>query len=242
MRNDIISIIESYARYSSDFKIDLIHRFLERLLEYLHNQDYYEYSLTDHYKFFTYELFLYVGSILLNESKYVELAFLLDKKYYITTKQEGFVNKGFNWFNQYMESLDSQRNSRLNLRRKSVSADLIKQKEFDSNWFQRLLETDVILYYAYCFRLASSALEHDYNWFPQTSVYGIQNLPIFARSESSGHFNTVVCPILGVSTVNELEKLTEVIEESNLDDAPRYSYSFPRVANYLKSFNIGKSK
>lgn len=250
LRDDAINFFETIFTYSAQFDNDKFISFLERIIEFVHNiegathpSNSIGYLSLDQYRIFYYELILYLMVILINKEKFTELGKILHNSFVIfdrtTTKAETFT---FAFFNQYARSLDKYRNDRLQMRRLSVTADLIKQRADNTNYpFEKLLECDVLLYYI---DLMKNIDDNDWSWptwFPQTAVYYINSLPILERLVSMRHFEKIKS-IFNVQTISELKQKIENLNALKADKLPRFNYRCPYIAQAFDFTKIGTVK
>lgn len=195
--------------------------------------------MTDHYKFFFYELFLYLVTIMIEKEKFEELgeilsvSFLIYNSRYNKTMPYSFVE-----FRPYVESLDKIRNERLNLRRLSLTADLIKQRADISKYdFDKLKETDILLYYR---SLMRKDIQNNMKskWFPLTSVYDTYNIRILDKLISKRYFEKIKF-IFKINTKEELQSNVKFIIENDLDKTSRFDYNIPYIDSAFDFDKIG---
>src|SRR4030042_1827776 len=213
--------------------------FLERLSEFLHNSEgathpsnTHGYLSLDQYRFFYNELFLYLTAILINKEKFNVLGIILNNSFVLfdqTTKKAETYS--FSLFNQHAESLDKYRNNRLQMKKLSLTADLIKQRADNPNYpFEKLLECDVLLYYIEIMKNKEESTWAWYRWFPHTAVYYINNLPILERLVSMRHFEKMK-PLFDVQTVIELKQKVEKVTVLHADKLQRFNYRCPYITH-----------
>ncbi len=141
-------------------------------------------------------------------------------------------------FNRYIRSIDEFRNNRLNLRRVSVTADLIKSRATHKECrFDDMREADLLLHYL-------TQLHADrFDWFPRTSVYSGRGsgVELFERLVSQRHFEKVK-PLLGVGTVEELKALVEACMARNNNERVNHSslwdYNILPIENVLNPLTL----
>jgi TIR domain len=225
-RNEIVSIFLTVAVYQdNDETRNAVHRFFESLVPYLdkaptvsswNDTDF------DNFRFFIQELFLYWVAAQIKHERFEAIASLLAQEFYVKSQaQYGLpVMMPFTIFNSHNKSLGI-RNQRLQLRRFSLSADLMKERcksvgvEFD-----QLMTADFILYIRS--RMDSS---YDRNWFPDTLVFVghySRQFEIFARSKSMLFFDRVKFA-LGVGSKQALGTALAALEE-NPSSFPRWQF------------------
>lgn len=161
----------------------------------------------DNFKFIVHELFLYGLAILLKYDRLEQANYLLTQQYYVPGNSDygRDVMINFQVFREYMESLQ-HRNKRLNLRRLSLRADLLKDRCNGTGIdFRYLMQADFIAF----MRAEIEANANNGNWWPETLLYiGHFNnsFEIFARSISKSYFDRVKI-LLAVNVKNDLEPL-----------------------------------
>ncbi|OIO49547.1 MAG: hypothetical protein AUJ39_00800 [Parcubacteria group bacterium CG1_02_42_13] len=170
----------------------------------------------DNYRFFSYELALYLLAVLIKLKKYDELAYFINNQYfYRSPNTSELAHNGIEIFNHYLPSLDEIRNKRLELRRVSVTADLIKsratRKDID---FSDLIQADLVAFYI------TELRGGHFGWFPRTSVYNSRwgsGVEIFDRLVSRQHFEKTKI-LFGIKTIDELKKLIEQYIERSQEE------------------------
>lgn len=240
-RNEMISIIINLAQYSSASEnIVKLHRFFESLIPYMdvpENVSRWHESDFDNFKFIIHELFLYTVAILIKYEKFAEVNALLTEQYYIVKSARSGESKmvDYNVFREYLTSLE-YRNNRLDLKRLSLHADLLKQRSSISGIdFRYLMQADFVLF------LRNDIKQSDcYNrWWPYTLVYAGHfhgAFEIFARSSSKSYFEKVKI-ILGIDDISEIKKLMTRYQ-NNIDLIPRWSYERLNPTNLLGFENL----
>ena len=208
-RNEFIQICISVCQYSDDIKIDKFYHFFEKLIPYFKKHgtgSFYEHEF-DVFKFIAYELFLYYVAILLKYEKFIDLDEFLDKQYMGSEDSYGYDVEGYLIFYNYLKSLD-YRNRRLNCRKLSLFADIIKERaKHLSIDFSDLMQADFVL-----FLRAEHLIHNDWRkWYPQTLIYSEYRrkpMEIFFRAQSKKYFEKMKCAI-GFDDVQELKSFIE---------------------------------
>lgn len=210
-RNELIQLFISINQYvSSDENTQKIHRFFESIIPYMqkpeHIKSYHEWNF-DNFKFIVHELFLYAIGIFIKFEHFDQANYLLEQKYYLPGNSDygRDVMVGFSVFREYMNSLE-HRNKRLNLRRLSLRADLLKDRCTGVGIeFRHLLQADFVI-----FMRAEIVAEDDFSrWWPETLMWlGHFHSPfeIFARSISKKYFDQVKV-LLAIDSPADLEEL-----------------------------------
>lgn len=139
---------------------------------------------------------------------------------------------GYQVFRAYLKSLDA-RNSRLELRRVSVHADLIQQVCEAANFpFQEYVEADFMLYV----RGVASGHEDPLGtgpymgWWPTSAIFVADkhsSLPNFVRAEQPA-FRDKLLGLLAIRNKEELEALITLYRERKIE-VPRWQSAFSRL-------------
>ncbi len=215
-RNEFIQLLLTISRYDSKEElIERLHRFFESLIPYMLRPEgvcsWREWDF-DNFKFIIHELFLYAVAILIKLERFQQAAILLRQRYYVpgNSNYGRDVMVSFTIFRQYMESL-RYRNSRLNLRRLSLRADLLKKRcQATGIDFRYLMQADFVL-----FIRADLYSEGPFDrWWPETLLYlGCFPGPfeIFARAESKQYFERIKC----LFDINSPDDFKQLLEEYN---------------------------
>lgn len=250
LRNDFVSFLEIVLTYSILFDLDKFTTFIERLLELMVRQESFKYPgrtighlMSDQYKFFYNELFLYITAVMIEKERFKELGAILHTGFVLSNpRKERIEPHTFLLFNQYAESLDKVRNDRLQMRRLSVTADLIKQRADLTKYnFDKLKECDVLLYFIGIMQNESENQWGWKRWFPQTTVYHLYQLTILDKLVSKRHFEKMKY-LFNVDTVAELKAKIEKVVQIKADRVERFHYEFPYITqvfdfNKICSYN-----
>ena len=213
-RNDAVNLFVTIALYApTEENITKLHRFFEGLIPYLENPPnvsrFQEWDY-DNFRFLVHELFLYAISILIKHERFEQANYLLQNQYYVSNPlyhHQHSVMVGYDVLFRSTTSLD-YRNTRLNLRRLSLRADLLKSRsDVTGIDFKYILQGDFVLF------MRSEINKHDslIYWYPVTLVYRTMNnrtFEIFARSISKAYFDRVKC-LLNINKPDDLKELLE---------------------------------
>jgi hypothetical protein len=219
LRDEFIDLVAFLARYVpfTDYNRTLL-RFFESLIPYIfppQGVGSYSEESFDNYRFLLYELFMYLIAIHIKRDRIAEPSFFLSEEYYYSTPWQRDLSS-FTIFNNYVRSLDAVRNSRLELRRICLTADLIKERvHATAVTFEDLMQTDLVL----MARVMLTTSERLSSWYPRTLVYSESHgaLELFFRARSKTAFESL-CTLLGVQDRNDLmERYEAARQKHNLD-------------------------
>lgn len=213
-------------KYWEKVDLDIIKLFFEKFLSYSTK----DISEEEHYKFLINEIFLNFVKILLELEKFKELSFFLNTTYFY--KSEYWIqNWNFSLFYNYIRTLDEIKNSKLNLHRVSIKADILSKR---SKNFESIIECDLTLYYI-------SLLTKDYdNWFPTTAVYWRWKnwILIFKKMISKRHCEKIF-ELFNAKSIEELKSLVKKIQEkqneSRIND---FHYRIVKISEIIKAEEI----
>ncbi len=198
-RTEFIELISTMAKYGVIENCNgVLHKFFERLIPYLHcppNIGSWRDTDFDNFGFIIHELFLYTVAIFLNEEKFDAVHYLVSNKYYV----EFYARQGKNPMISYREfcadikSINSMRNSRLELNRASLQADILKDRtQYTGIDFKHLMQADFILF----MRKELAPVDGEiWGWYPILLVYAEWShtgfFEMFARAESIRYFDRI---------------------------------------------------
>lgn len=214
-RNEAIELFLAIARYLETLETrEQMHRFFERLIPYLDRPA----GVTswgdwdfDNFRIIVHELFLYAVACLVRYERFEAAAYLLSTEFYVAQEADSgraeMVN--FSVFRTPVKSL-GHRNHRLQLRRLSLHADILKQRCTGvAVPFLQLMQADFIIF-------LHANLHQGERWWPVTLVFASYHFhggsfEIFARSKSGAYFNKVRL-LLGIHSKDELGQLLSKFE------------------------------
>ena len=226
-RNELIQLFITISQYTANEDvIKILHRFLEKIIPYMfrpeHITQWSEWDF-DNFKFIVHEIFLYLIAILIKYEHFDLANYLMEQRYYLPGNSDygRDVLVNFTVFSQYMRSLE-YRNKRMELRRLSLRADLLKQRCSGIGIdFRYLLQADFIL-----FMRAEIEAETDWDrWWPETLLYlGHFHSPfeIFARATSRKYFDKIKC-LLEIDSPDDLKELLLSYKERKRE-LPRWQF------------------
>ncbi len=210
-RNEAIQIFTAIAQYTTDPDyLGRIHRFFENLIPYMSRPEAVSQSSDrdyDNFKFIAHELFLYALAVFVRHERFDAARALLEQQYYVPGNSDYGRNElvSFTVFRQYLQSLED-RNRRLEARRLSIRADLLKERTSGSGVeFRHLMQADFIAY----LRAELHSTGYYDNWWPETLLYLGRfhgAFEVFARSVSLSYFGRVK-RMLGIEKPEDLEAL-----------------------------------
>lgn len=210
-RNEAIQIFTAIAQYTTDADyISRTHRFFENLIPYMSRPQTVSQSSDrdyDNFKFFAHELFLYALAVFVRQERFDAARVMLEQQYYVPGNSDYGRNElvNFTIFRQYLQSLED-RNRRLELRRLSLRADLLKERNAGSGVdFRHLMQADFIAY----LRAELHGNDHYDHWWPETLLYlgrFHSAFEVFARSVSLSYFGRAK-QILGIEKPEDLAEL-----------------------------------
>jgi hypothetical protein len=241
VRNDFIDFVFVVYKYQETIDLEKFHNFFEKLITFSYRptnvQSYTDVDY-DNYKFFIYELILNFVAILLQLKKYKEVSHFINSQFfYRHPNSNELVYMGIEIFDTYPRSLDEIRNNRLNLRRVSLTADLIKAHSTRSDIsFEDIKQADLILYYI------TELHGGRFSWFPRTSVYNShgKTVELFERMVSLQYFEKIK-GLFDVQNIQQLKKLiTDYIEKNKVQQRGHsWDYEILPLENVIDQARIG---
>lgn len=221
-RDEILSVMQTVSRYqATEENVRKIHHFFEGLLSFYsppsNVSSYSEWDF-DNFLFITHELFLHTVALFLDNEQFEQARTLIATEYYVG-KSHAFNGESMvsaTAFELNIGSLE-HRNSRLDLRRLSLRADLLHERcTTGINRFNSIAQADILIF-MYIKRTGGY-------WWPYTSVYlgnGRSPLPLFARASSKKFFGRLR-PLLGVDNAEQLGAWIRQLSANN--DLPRVRF------------------
>jgi hypothetical protein len=222
-RNELIELLIAIARYQiTPEMIEAVHRFFERLLPLLNRPETitsYNESDFDNFRFIIHELFVYCVGCFIKFEKFDAANYLIENEYYHLQHNGSDPMRSYIAFREHMKSL-VYRNERLNLRRLSVRADLLVERNKGTGIdFKYLMTADFVLY------LRSLGRDKWRMWWPETLLYTERfggPFEIFARAKSQRYFQRIKA-LLGVDDKAQLGHALDKIENEP-NRIPRWDY------------------
>lgn len=249
LRNDFVDFLEVVLTYSVEFNLDAFISFLEKLVVFIasnkansFSSNYIGSMIFDQFRFFFYELFLYITAVLIDKERYTELGSILSNDFIVFNEDHNKTCQyDFTIFQNPVSSLDDFHNKKLKLNRLSVVGDHIKQRVDNPKYsFDKLKEYDCLLYYISIMLSRDKNSCSYYSWFPSTSVYRTYTLPFLKKLVSEKYFNKVK-RVFDVNTKEDLElKVNKAVEEDNA--IRRMFYHVPYITHAFDLDTIGTFK
>jgi len=242
LKNDFEEFVKIIFKYQETVNLDEFYDFFEKLITFLYKpkgQTSWTRIDFDNYKFFIYELFLCFITTLLELKKYKEASFYIHSQYFFSDNSNMFSHSNIGMFNHYIISLDEIRNKELNLRRTSITADLIKERVSNEINFIKIIETDLILYYI------TTIENHPFSWFPRCSIYYprfSKQIKLFERMVSLEQFNRikVLFRVRDISGLKEkISNHTLRIEKGVQRHNDSFNHNIPFVKQIINLDKIG---
>jgi hypothetical protein len=210
-RDEAIGVFVNLAAHVDTLESrTMMHRFFEQIIPYMdcpQNITTYREWDWDNFGFIIYELFLYAVSALIRHERFESAAYLMGNQYYVPSRARfgRDVMFSFDVFQRHLKSLAS-RNERLQLRRLSLRADLLKQRCIGLGFeFHHLMQTDFVLF----MRSQSDEPNHCGCWLPDTLIYNHSGpFEVFARSRSASYFNRAKV-LLGIENKEALKAMLD---------------------------------
>lgn len=242
LRNDFISFFDKLTKEEIDFDIEIVLRFLEKLPLLTEPQDgrgsWQNYEF-DNFRFFIYELFLYLIAIGLKNENYKFIEELLISHYLFN---EGFSSdresKNFGRFFFRLDLINSYYNQTFSKTFISPTADLIIKRIPENLSIDLVTEADLLCHYI--------GKLNSISWFPLTYIYKkFRKFDFFDRLISKRHFEKVKT-VFNVTTAEELKIILTSFKNKEENTQPlRLSNSFDSVThifNLVKIEEIGTTK
>ena len=226
-RNEIIELFMTIAMYMpNDEMLEVIHRFFEKLMSFVvipTDAVQWTEESADNFRFIAYELFLYLIGSLIKYERFAAAVHFIETEYYCVDRLN--LENTMHPFIEFCQNVRTiqHRNERLNLRRLSLEAELIKERAKSSGLeFNYLMTADLVLWLRGVQRIRGQRRMLR-SWWPHTLVF-VSFRPgppfeLFARARSKRYFEKIKS-LLGVNDKGELAELIEAINGE--DGNPRW--------------------
>jgi hypothetical protein len=213
-RNEVLSLFEALTKYAPEQIGQIAHSFLEKIYHYTQRPENLNSWQTwdfDNYKFIAQEMFLHIIAIFIKSSRYEAAAYLMDTEYYVPRTDS--VRRGMRDFSTFMFDINALefRNKRLNARRLSIVADIVKERCVGlSTNFHDLMQADFVLF-------VHASLMGKW-WIPRTLVYSERfddsAFEIFARAKSKVFFGRIKVMLGNLPLETVQQRLNEIGNDS----------------------------
>jgi hypothetical protein len=218
VRDEILDVLNVAIQYDhAETLAPILKRFMENLLPYqLHrpSDTSFQEGSFDHFHFLIHELFLSTIALLIKHERFATATALLTSVY-ITPDHphRSSASRDFSTFIQHTQTFEF-RKQRLNLTRKNLRADTLRDRATSQVTFNELMQTDFII----ALRTYVS-ITTERSWPTITGTYFSRNLrtiDLFMRCQSRAYFARVE-PMLGVTSFDgftaNLSNVTNQIAE-----------------------------
>jgi hypothetical protein len=205
-RDQFFDIVQRVSRHTSEERYAIaLHKFFDALIGYLdpsRGRSTYRQIDSGNFLFFAHELVINTVAILIYEDRFDTLRVLLERPYIdkVRAQNRGSGAVWLSEFSEFNHALDL-RNSKLNLRRASLQADLLrKRSERGICSFEGLMQADFFLY------VAGSA--RGWNWWPYSLVFARWHptFEIFERAQSRAEFSRLL-DVLGFKSSDDFFRI-----------------------------------
>lgn len=223
LKHDFFDFVNSIAK-SKECTGRLFVDFFENWLQFYENEgiSLFEDNSTagaanDHFRFFNYDVFLSFAAVMLENARYDVLHEVVTSTLYVEKRDyrvDSIMPCRFMVFQKYNYTLDRYKNERYNLRRVSVTADLVSQFTQKLN-MQFLVQTDILLYYLSLIYPSNSMLEGI--WYPTIGCYN-RKVEILPRLISKRYFDQVKV-LFGVNNVTQFKELLDGVKSEQINNA-----------------------
>jgi len=244
-RNEAIEIFNAIGTYKNLNNVkEILHNFFEDLIPYFFKPKeittWKEWDF-DNFKFIIHELFLYCISSLIKHEYFQIAAHLLNTRYYIKDPDNRMNMQSFNIFRKHLKILE-YRNNRLNLRKKSLQAHLLKERCHGTGIkFNNIMQTDFILFLRDKLDELNSDEDFFYrSWYPCTLIYNRyfqKSFELFARAESKDYFNSMKC-LFNIKKPKDFQQFFNSVEDGNLE-LPRLVGNIAFIKSSIGYDNLG---
>ena len=242
-RDEFAELMVFLARYDAEERFaGAVHAFFERLLAArvlwrgTHFSEEYE---TTAIAYVTWEMFLYAVAALLRRERFGQVAMLFDP--YHAPAGRGFHDQGIRSFAALepgFRLLDEARNARLEMRRYSVTAGMVRESATVQGIpFEALQEADVVCWLRSALR--PDELTWNYTWWPRLLTdANFETLPLFQRAIRVSTF-AGLARALGVRDREEMQEWWAGISDGMLPQIPHFWGGRLRWENLVQLPHLG---
>jgi hypothetical protein len=246
-RDEFIDFLRLVSKYVTDGAMyDEIHHFFEDLLKYQDKPESFRHwsqYWADNYRFITYELFLYLITVLIKYKRFAEASMFMERRYYRASHQAR-PGKYQTYRQAFYANPETIKNLHTDFQSSfdqfSYTAVLLKDRTTHKDLdFHSLMQTDFILFVRSALHTTEGMFPA---WFPLTFQYIEHYGPfeLFIRAESSSFFEHLKI-LLNVKDKQDIEDKLDAV--SNRKDVVMmnslYETSIQRLMefNHLKQFD-----
>lgn len=169
----------------------------------------------DNYRYFNYDLFLSVVTLLLTKEQFEIIHELVSHHFCIV--EESYMNRpkevSFMRFRTYNYTLNKYKNEIYQLRRVSVVADMMKTNAVKVR-FEDMVRADLLLYYLSLIYPSKDMFEN--YWYPELSIYNRQFV-VLPKLASMRFFNKAKV-MFGVADIEQYKLLISTMKEPEIRD------------------------
>lgn len=191
----------------------------------------------DNYRFFVYELFLYIIASCIRTRQYNAAAEIIESEYHVTETLggNGIYIGSADECNEHVRSLDEMRKQRLKLNQISVAAGMIHDRAPSGPIaFREVIQADFLLY---CRRFFPTG-RHVSSWYPRCLPYAMRDgaMEVFAKATTDRGLEPLKT-LFRIPNRNALmDGLEALMASPQLDVGFRTMISIPAILN-LRDLN-----
>lgn len=224
------ALISGYDKFDEEIIIEVFEN-IYLYTEYRGEGSTYRDFVTEHYKFFITELFIWTNLLLFKYKKFDVIKELTSTKFFVKSKFNTKA-KYFQEFRFYLNIMN-YRKQRLNLRCLSLTADkIVERSEYNNKDYKKLLvEIDLLLYYI------SQTKSYEINiWYPVTYIYKqeFSAVEIIAKMIRKKYFDDIKC----IFNVEDRESMKELIESKMSEPTRGFQEDFGYIPTIQSSINV----
>lgn len=234
IRDEYLSFLETlicgYDRFDEDIIIDFFEN-IYSYIEYKGEGNTYRDFITEHYKFFITELYIWTNLLLFKYKKFNIIKEFTSTKFFVKSKFNSEA-KYFSDFRFWLRIME-YRNERLELRRLSLTADkLIERSEYHNKDYKKLLvEIDLLLYY-----ISKTKSNIPNIWYPVTYIYKeeFSSVEIISKMVRKKYFDDIKC----IFNVDDRESMIELINSKMSQPDRGFSGGFRDIPMIQSSIKV----
>jgi hypothetical protein len=229
-RDEFVGVLTAIAKSALPPGEDVValKRFFERLIPFMFRPPTllsYSDNWFDNYRFIVHELFLYVVAVFIKHERFLQVDEFLTGGFFVdgvteTANREPLQD--FTIFRQHLPTLQ-HRNQRLQLRRLSVHADLLKERVSERGIsLDDLMQADLVLF-------IRAIVQRANRWWPESLVWSSRRyrpFEVFARAQSMSYFERISKMLGGVDRDQFVELVTQLTKDQNYSSLPRWEFDY----------------